>query len=84
MLQQIRATWISFHASFHDSDTIVWARAQFVFLGIYTALQSVDMTLIVADKHLLQGYVFINAFITEMLRKRGEDWKTTTKVPADV
>lgn len=81
MLPHLRAWWTSFHASFHDSDTLVWARAQFAFLGIYTAMQSVDMSLIIADKHLLQGYIFVNAFVTEMLRRRGEDWKSNVKVP---
>jgi hypothetical protein len=71
MLNQLR----KFRATFHDSEVILWARAQYLMLAIYTALQSVDMSSIISDRHLLQGYIFANALITELLRRNREEWK---------
>lgn len=72
MWEFIKGRWIYFHATFHGSDTIVWARAQFLFLAAstYTATQGVDMSVFISDKHQLQIYIFANALITEMLRRR--------------
>lgn len=64
-----------FHATFHDSEIILWARAQFLLLAMYEGLQSVDMSAIISDHRLLQGYIFVNAVVTEMLRRSREDWK---------
>lgn len=64
-----------FLASFHDSEVILWARSQYLMLAIYTAMQSVDMSSIISDRHLLQGYIFANALVTELLRRNREDWK---------
>jgi hypothetical protein len=71
MLNKLR----EFHASFHDSEVILWARSQYLMLAIYTALQSVDMSAIISDRHLLQGYIFANAMVTELLRRSREEWK---------
>ena len=70
MWQQIKSKWQYFHDSFHGSDTIVWARAQLLLGAGYTALQGVDVSVFVTDRHLLQYYIFANALITEMLRRR--------------
>lgn len=71
MLNQLR----KFHASFHDSEVIAWARIQLIIGAAFVALQSVDMSVFISDKHLLMGYIFANAFITEGLRRSREDWK---------
>lgn len=63
-----------FHASFHNSETILWARIQIILGLIITALQVVDISLFISDKRLLQGYLFANAFITEYLRRRNSDF----------
>lgn len=73
--EQVRGMWGRFHESFHDSEVIVWARLQYVLLGLYTALQSVDMTAFISDHRTLQAYIFINAFATEMLRRRREPFE---------
>jgi hypothetical protein len=71
MLDQLRR----FHASFHDSEIILWARLQFVFLLVYQGLQSVDVSAFISDHRLFQCYLFTNAIVTEMLRRNREDWK---------
>lgn len=72
MWQQTQTWYWKFHDTFHGSDTIVWARAQFLILGAsaYTAVQGVDMSMFISDKHQLQIYIFANALITELLRRR--------------
>lgn len=72
MWEFVKQEWDYFHGSFHGSDTIVWARAQFLLLAAsgYTAVQGVDMSVFISDKHQLQIYIFANALITEMLRRR--------------
>lgn len=71
MLNQLR----KFQATFHDSEVILWARAQFLLLALYQGLQAVDMSEVISDRHLLQGYVFVNAVVTELLRRNREEWK---------
>jgi len=76
MLNQLR----NFHASFHDSEVILWARLQFLFGVAFVSLQGVDMSSIISDKHLLAGYIFANGFITETLRRSRAEW-TPVVVP---
>lgn len=71
MLNQIR----KFHASFHDSEIILWARVQVVLGCAYAALQGVDMTTFISDRRMMMYYLFANGLITEMLRRNREDWK---------
>jgi hypothetical protein len=71
----MREYFNKFWRSFHDSEVILWARLQFLLLALYTALQSVDMSQVISDGHLLQGYMFTNAFVTELLRRRNAEWK---------
>jgi hypothetical protein len=78
MLQQLRR----FHDSFHDSEIIVWARLQFMFGSAFVALQGVDMSVFISDRHMLMGYIFFNGLVTEVLRRNREDWKQVT-VPED-
>ena len=65
MLERLRNWYLSFHASFHGSEVILWARCQYIFFLVYTGLQVVDVSLFISDKHLLQGYMFMNAIVTE-------------------
>lgn len=74
MWEFVKGKWYYFHSSFHGSDTLVWARAQLMLGAAYTAMQSMDMSLFISDRHALQYYIFANAMITELLRRRGEDW----------
>lgn len=75
MKQAVQGWWVKFHASFRGSETILWARAQFVLFCIYTAVQQVDISVFVSDRRLLQGYILANGIIAEMLRRRREDWQ---------
>lgn len=72
MWSQVKSKWQAFHDSFHGSDTLVWARAQFLLLAGYTSLQNVDMSAFITDHRLLQLYIFTNGVMTEMLRRRNE------------
>jgi hypothetical protein len=75
MKQTVRGWWSKFHASFRGSETILWARLQFVFFCFYTAAQQVDISAFISDHRLLQGYILMNGFVGELLRRRREDWQ---------
>jgi len=74
MWQWIKDEYAYLHGTFHDSEVILWARAQYILLALYTALQSVDVSQIVSDRHLLQGYIFTNALVSELLRRRKAEY----------
>ena len=71
----MRAIWDKFRASFHGSETIIWARIQYVFGMLLVAVNSVDLSPYITDRHLLLAYMLCNAMITEVLRKNREDWR---------
>jgi len=74
MWQRIKAELGYLHSTFHSSELIWWARAQYVVLIVYTALQSVDLSEIISDHRLLQCYIFVNALISESLRRRNAEY----------
>lgn len=74
MWEFVKGKWVYFQGSFRGSETIMWARAQLMLGAGYTAMQAMDMSLFISDKHALQYYIFANAMITEMLRRHREDW----------
>lgn len=63
------------HSTFHDSEVILWARIQWIFLAVYTGTQTMDMSAFISDQKLLQLYIGVNAAVTELLRRNREDWK---------
>ena len=75
MIQFLRNRTSEFHATFHDSEVLLWARSQYLMLALYQGLQAIDISVFISDRHILQGYIFANAVITEMLRRSREDWK---------
>lgn len=74
MLEHFKNGYSRFHESFHDSEVILWARAQYIFFLVYTGLQVMDVSIFISDKRLLQGYMFMNAIITEATRRRRAEW----------
>jgi len=75
MLDNVKGYWRSFHASFHDSEVILWARLQFLFLAIYESLQMVDISAFISDHRMLQIYIVMNGIVGEYTRRRREKWK---------
>lgn len=71
--------WYKFLASFHGSETIIWARTQYIFGVLLAAVHEVDLTPFISDRHLLVIYMLINAVITEALRNNREDWSGGVK-----
>ena len=76
MWQRVKDEASYLHSTFHSSEVIWWARAQYVLLIVYTALQQVDLSAIISDHRLLQFYIFTNAIISESLRRRGAEYNS--------
>jgi hypothetical protein len=70
----IKQEYAYIHSTFHSSEVILWARAQYVLLAVYTALQQVDLSAIISDHRLLQFYIFANALVSEFLRRRNAEY----------
>jgi hypothetical protein len=74
MWQAIKGHWGSFVGTFHKSEVILWARFQILLGAAFAAMQMVDMSLFITDRQALQGYIFFNAIVTELLRRRRSDF----------
>lgn len=74
MWQRVKDEFAYLHGTFHSSEVILWARAQYILLIVYEALQQVDLSLLISDHRLLQGYIFANALISESLRRRNAEY----------
>lgn len=61
-------------STFHSSEVIIWARAQYILLVVYEALQQIDISAFISDHRLLQIYIFINALMSEWLRRRNAEY----------
>lgn len=70
----IKQEWSYLYGTFHSSETIWWARAQYVFLAVFEALQQIDISAFISDHRLLQCYIFVNAIATEFLRRRNAEY----------
>lgn len=73
--------WVKFHASFHDSEVIIWARLNAVMVPVIMGLHNVDWSAYITDKHLLIGYVAVNSVMTEYLRRRRADFSEPKEDP---
>lgn len=67
--------WRYFYDTFHGSETILWARAQYIFFLVYTGMQAADVSVFISDHRMLQCYIIMNAIITEATRRRREQWQ---------
>ena len=64
-----RAWALKFHASFHDSEVILFARIQVLF-GIAWAILSVtDMAPLITNPKYLTAWLLGSGMVTEMLRR---------------
>lgn len=61
--------WERFKASFHSSETLVWARIQMVGGAILIAATQTDLSPFLSNPKVLAGYVMINGFLSEILRR---------------
>lgn len=74
MIAFLKREWGYVIGTFRGSETIIWARLQYVFGVLLAAFHSVDLTPFISDKNLLIAYMFVNAIITEGARRNREDW----------
>lgn len=62
-MQRLKGWWISFHASFHDSETILWSRIKVAVGLIFVATMGFDMSTIITDPHWLLVYKVASVFL---------------------
>lgn len=69
MYEFVKREAILFHSTFHDSETILWARFQVAVGSAWLALSSADLTPIIVNPKYIAYWTIFNGFITEMLRR---------------
>lgn len=62
------------HSTFHDSETILWARFQVAVGSAWLALSTADLTPIIVNPKIIAYWTIFNGFVTEMLRRSREDF----------
>jgi len=70
----VKGKYIWVVGSFHDSHVIVWSRLQMAAGAAWLAVSQTDMSVFISDKKQLAYWLMGNAFVTEALRRRKEDW----------
>lgn len=70
----IRDYWQRFHGSFHDSETLFFARLQVVAGSIWCGLSSADMSPFITDHKQLAYWMIGSGIVNEYLRRRREDF----------
>lgn len=76
MWQWIKDEAKLFWNTFHSSEVIIWARAQYILLAVFEALQMVDVSAFISDHRMLQCYIFANGVISELLRRRNAEYNS--------
>lgn len=73
--------WAKFVKTFHDSETIFWARLQVVLgvlgsvaLAVAHVVFSVDLSPLFSDPRYLVAWMVCSGLVQEFLRKLREDW----------
>jgi hypothetical protein len=74
-----KCIWVYF--SFHNNETIIWARIQILLGSAWLALSNSDLSVFIENPKILGYWMFLNGFVSEYLRRRGasftvEDDKT--------
>lgn len=67
----VRDKCIYAYFSFHNNETIIWARIQVALGAAWLALSGTDLSVFIENPKILGGWMFLNGFISEYLRRRG-------------
>ncbi len=69
MWARIKAWALSFHASFHDSEVILFARFQLVLGVAWTVFSATDMAPLITNPKYLTAWLLGSGIVTELLRR---------------
>lgn len=74
MWEQIKAKYLYIHATFHDSEVLLWSRLQIALGSGWFAMQGVDISPVLTNPKHLMGYLIFSNFVNEILRRRGAEY----------
>ena len=69
MWARIKAWALSFHASFHDSEVILFARIQMILGVAWTVLSVADLAPLITNPKYLTAWLIGSGMVTEGLRR---------------
>jgi hypothetical protein len=69
MWEFVKREAIYLHGTFHDSETILWARLQVAIGSAWLALSTADLTPIIVNPKWIAYWTIFNGFVSEMLRR---------------
>jgi hypothetical protein len=70
----LRDKCIWFYTTFHNNETIVWARLQMALGAAWLAVSNSDLSVFINNPKVLGYWLIANSFISEYLRRRGADF----------
>ena len=73
MWQTIKTNALAFHASFHKSGTIVFARLQVLLGAVWTVLTMADLAPLISNPKYLTGWLLFSGVVTELTRRSRTD-----------
>lgn len=62
------------HGTFHNSETILWARINMVVGAAFAAAQATDLSPIFNNPKVLSAWLIFSNFMTEMARRRNAEF----------
>lgn len=75
MLASIKREWTYLHGTFHDSETILWARVQVILGAVWLGLSQADMAPIINNPKYLSFWMIFNGAVSELLRRSREEFR---------
>lgn len=70
----VREKCIWFYWTFHNNETILWARFQMLLGAAWLAISNSDLSVFIENPKILGYWMIVNSFISEYLRRRGADF----------
>jgi len=70
----LRQEWEYFYGTFHDSETILWARLNMFLGSAWAALQAADLSPVFSNPKLLTYWIIFSNFVNELARRNRAEY----------
>ena len=70
----LRQEWEYIHGTFHNSETILWARVNMVIGAAFAAAQATDLSPLFSNPKVLAFWLIFSNFMSEMARRRNAEF----------
>lgn len=74
MLAWIKQEWAYLYGTFHDSESILWARFNVLLGSCWAALQGADLSPVFNNPKVLTYWIIFSNFVNEWTRRRRAEY----------